>query len=237
MGTRLNKFLSNAGLCSRREADKLIEMGLVKVNADVITEMGFRLHHGDRVYYDGQLVNRSPSIYLLMNKPKGFVATKQGGHIKKSVQGLIQGTYSTEKIRPIGDMGRTVTGLLLMTNDNKLYQKMVDPKSNYPSLYHVKIDQNVQTADLDALVNGIRIQDKVCKVKSVAYIHGGSKKEIGIEGSNLSPGLLKKILEKRSLKALLMDRVLLAGLTKKDLPRGRWRLLTVKEVQFLKMIS
>ena len=113
----------------------------------------------------------------------------------------------------------------------------LDPKSRFPTLYQVILEQNAQTADLDALIKGIRIRDKVYKVKSAAYIQGGSKKEIGIEASNLSPGLLKKILEQRSLKALSMDRVLLAGLTKKDLPRGRWRSLTDKEIQFLNMIS
>ena len=235
-GTRLNKYLSNAGLCSRREADQFIAMGLVQVNGKVVTEMGFRVQQGDQVRYDDQKVNSSPPVHLLLNKPKGFVATTQGGTIKKSVQELIRSTHS-EKIPPIGDMGRTVTGLLLMTNDEKLRQKMADPKSRFPTLYQVILEQNAQTADLDALIKGIRIRDKVYKVKSAAYIQGGSKKEIGIEASNLSPGLLKKILEQRSLKALSMDRVLLAGLTKKDLPRGRWRSLTDKEIQFLNMIS
>ena len=236
-GTRLNKFLSNAGLCSRREADQFIAMGLVKVNSKVVTEMGFRVQRNDRVHYDDQLVNSSPPVYLLLNKPKGFVATTQGGQIKKSVQELIRSTHFSEKIPPIGDMGRTVTGLLLMTNDDKLRQKMADPKSRFPTLYQVILEQNVQNADLDALAKGIRIRDKVYKVKSAAYIQGGSKKEIGIEAVNLSPGLLKKILEQRLLKAVSMDRVLLAGLTKKDLPRGRWRSLTDKEIQFLRMIS
>ena len=236
-GTRLNKFLSNAGICSRREADQYIAMGLVKVNTKVVTEMGFKVQQGDRVHYDDQLVNSSPPVYLLMNKPKGFVATTQGGQIKKSVQELIRSTHFSENIPPIGDMGRTVTGLLLMTNDDKLRQKLADHKSRFPTLYQVILEQNAETTDLDALTKGIRIRDKVHKVKSAAYIQGGTKKEIGIEASNLSPGLLKKILEQRSLKAVSMDRVLLAGLTKKDLPRGRWRSLTEKEIQFLNMIS
>jgi 23S rRNA pseudouridine2605 synthase len=235
-GIRLNKFLSNAGICSRREADGLIAMGLVQVNGKVVTQMGLRVQRGDQVRYDDQKVNNSPPVYLLMNKPKGFVATTQGGQIKKSVQELIRSTHS-EKVPPVGDMGRTVTGLLLMTNDEKLRQKLADPKSRFPTLYQVILDQNVQAADLEALTKGIRIRDKVYKVKSAAYIQGATKKEIGIEASNLSPGLLKKILEKRSLKAMSMDRVLLAGLTKKDLPRGRWRVLTDKEIQFLNMIS
>ena len=235
LGIRLNKFLSNAGLCSRREADQLIAMGLVQINGKVVTEMGIRVQRGDQVRYDDQKVNSSPPIYLLLNKPKGFVATTQGGKNKKSVQELIRSTYS-EIIPPIGDMGRTVTGLLLMTNDETIRKKMADSRSRYSSLYQVILEQNVKTTDLNALIKGVRIQDMVYKVKSAAYIQGGSKKEIGIQASNLSPGLLQKILEQRSMNVLSMDRVLLAGLTKKDLPRGRWRSLTKLEIKFLKMI-
>ena len=235
-GIRLNKFLSNAGICSRREADGLIAMGLVEVNGKVVTQMGFRVQRGDQVRYDEQKVNISPPVYLLMNKPKGFVATTQGGQIKKSVQELIRSAHS-EKVPPVGDMGRSVTGLLLMTNDEKLRQKLSDPKSRFSTIYQVTLDQNVQAAELEALTKGIRIRDKLYKVKSAAYIQGGTKKEIGIEAYNITPGLLKKILEQISLKVLFMDRVLFAGLTKKDLPRGRWRDLNDKEIQFLRMVS
>ena len=236
VGIRLNKFLSNAGLCSRREADQLIAMGLVQINGKVVTKMGIRVQRGDQVRYDDQKVNNSPPIYLLLNKPKGFVATTQSSKIKKSVHELIRGTYS-EIIPSIGDMGRAMTGLLLMTNDETIRKKMADSRSRYSSLYHVILEQDVKTKDLNALIKGVRIQDMVYKVKSAAYIQGGSKKEIGIEASNLSPGLLQKILEQRSMNVLSMDRVLLAGLTKKDLPRGRWRSLTELEIKFLKMIS
>jgi len=235
-GIRLNKYLSNAGICSRRQADQFIAMGLVSVNGKVITEMGYQVKGGDQVRYDNQQVNSSPPVYLLLNKPKGFVSSKQLGNVKKSVQELIR-TAHPEKVPPIGDMGRTVTGLLLLTNDNKLRQKLANPKSQFTTLYKVILEKNAETADLNALTKGIRILDKVYKLKSAAYIQGGSKKEIGIEGFNLSPRLLKKLLEKRDLKTVSMDRVLLASLTKKDLPRGRWRPLTTKEIRFLKMIS
>lgn len=235
-GIRLNKYLSNAGICSRREADQFIAMGLVSVNGKVITVMGYQVQGGDQVRYDNQPVNSSPPVYLLLNKPKGFVSTKQLGNVKKSVQELIRAVHP-EKVPPIGDMGRTVTGLLLLTNDDKLRQKLANPKSQFTTLYKVILEKNAENADLDALTKGIRILDKVHKLKSAAYIQGGTKKEIGIEGFNLSPRLLKKLLEKRDLKTVSMDRVLLASLTKKDLPRGRWRPLTIKEIQFLKMIS
>ena len=236
LGIRLNKFLSNAGLCSRREADQLIAMGLVQINGKVVTEMGIRVQRGDQVRYDDQKVNSSPPIYLLLNKPKGFVATTQGGKIKKSVQELIHSTYS-EIIPPIGDMGRAMTGLILMTNDEKIRKKMADTRSRFSSIYQVILEQNAKITDLSALIKGVRIQDMVYKVKSAVYIQGGSKKEIGIEASNLSPSLLQKILEQRSMNVMSMDRVMLAGLTKKDLPRGRWRSLTELEIKFLKMIS
>ena len=235
-GTRLNKYLSNAGICSRREADQLIAMGLVSVNGKVVIKMGYQVQRGDQVRYDDQPVKSGPPVYLLLNKPKGFVATNQGGNVKKSVQELIR-TAHPEKVTPIGNMGRTVTGLLLLTNDDKLRHKLSNPTSQYTILYQVILEKNAETADFEALTKGIRILDKVYKVKSVAYIQGGTKKEIGIEGSNLSPGLLKKMLEIRYLKTVSMDRVLLGSLTKKDLPRGRWRPLTTKELQFLNMIS
>ena len=235
-GTRLNKYLSNAGICSRREADQLIAMGLVSVNGKVVMKMGYQVQRGDQVRYDDQPVKSGPPVYLLLNKPKGFVATNQGGNVKKSVQELIR-TAHPEKVTPIGNMGRTVTGLLLLTNDDKLRHKLSNPTSQYTILYQVILEKNAETADFEALTKGIRILDKVYKVKSVAYIQGGTKKEIGIEGSNLSPGLLKKMLEIRDLKTVSMDRVLLGSLTKKDLPRGRWRPLTSKELQFLNMIS
>jgi 23S rRNA pseudouridine2605 synthase len=235
-GIRLNKYLSNAGICSRREADQLIAMGLVTVNDKVVTEMGFQVKGGDRVRYDSRPVNARPPVYLLMNKPKGFVATHQGGNIKKSVQELIRNTHS-ERIPAIGDMGRTVTGLLLLTTDEKLRKKLGDPKSQFTTLYQVVLEKNARPEDLIAFTEGIRLQERVYKVKTAAYVQGGTKKEIGIEASNCSPGLLKKIIEKRALKVVTMDRVVLAGLTKKDLPRGRWRPLTDKEIQFLSMIS
>jgi len=235
-GTRLNKYLSNAGICSRREADRFIAMGLVQVNGKVVTEMGFQVQVGDQVRYDDRPVQSSPPLYLLLNKPKGFVATKQGGNIKKSVQELVRSAHS-EKVPPVGDMGRTVTGLLLLTNDEKLRKKMANPQTRFPTLYQVVLEQNAQTEDLEALTRGIRIMDKVHRVKSAVFVQGASPKEIGIEADNLSPGLLKKIIEKRKLKVVSMDRVLWAGLTKKDLPRGRWRPLTERELRLLAMIS
>ena len=168
-GIRLNKLLSNAGICSRREADQYIAMGLVKINGKVVTEMGFKVQRGDQVHYDDQFVKRNSPVYLLLNKPKGFIASTQGGEINKSVQELIRSKHP-EKVSPIGDMGRTVTGLLLLTNDDKMRQKIADSNSRYNILYQVVLEQNAQTADLDALIKGIRIRDKVYKIKSISGV-------------------------------------------------------------------
>ena len=139
-GNRLNKFLSNAGICSRREADQFIIMGLVTVNGKLVTEMGFQVKRSDEVRYDGQIVKNSPPVYILLNKPKGFVATKQGGNIKKSVQDLIR-TAHPEKVPPIGDMGRTITGLLFLTNDDILRKRLTQSQSKVKMIYKVTLEK------------------------------------------------------------------------------------------------
>tara|TARA_X000000950_G_scaffold7186_1_gene7836 strand:- start:269 stop:1036 length:768 start_codon:yes stop_codon:yes gene_type:complete len=235
-GIRLNKFLSNAGICSRREADQFIAMGLVTVNGKAVTEMGFQVQSDDQVRYDDQLVKGSPPVYILLNKPKGFVATKQGGNIKKSVQELIRTAHS-EKVPPIGDMGRPVTGLLFLTNDEKLRKRLSQSQSKVEMIYHITLEKNISVADFEKLRKGISLQNKLYTVKKIDYVIGKSKREIGVEVEHITPAALNKLFEKIDHKVLLMDRVIYAGLTKKDLPRGRWRKLTEKEVQFLHVKS
>lgn len=235
-GTRLNKFLSNAGICSRREADQLIAMGLVTVNGKLVSEMGFKVHFGDEVRYDGQTVKGSPPVYLLLNKPKGFVATKQGGNIKKSVQELVR-TAHPEKLAPIGDMGRPVTGLLFLTNDENLRRRLSNAQCKVPMIYQIILEKNINFSDLEKLKKGLSLQDQIYSVRKLDYVLGGSKREIGVEVDQLGPSVLNKLFEKINHKVLKMDRVMYAGLTKKDLPRGRWRKLSEKEVQFLHMIA
>ena len=232
---RLNKYLSNAGLCSRREADQHIAMGLVSVNGKIITEMGYQVNPGDEVRYDGQRVKASEPIYLLLNKPKGFVATAQGGVVKKSVQELIR-TAHPENVSAIGDMGRPITGLLFFTNDDDLRKKLNNAQKKILMVYQVVLDKSISAAKIEVLKSGIGLRGFVYQVKDVEYIKGGTKREIGIEAYNLTPGTLSKMLEKLEFEVLQMDRMLFAGLTKKDLPRGNWRKLTLKEVNFLQML-
>lgn len=233
--TRLNKFLSNAGLCSRREADEFIKMGLVQINGKVITEMGYQVKRTDEVKYDGARVQQSPNIYLLLNKPKGFVATSQGGKINKSVQELIRSGVKS-KVPPIGDMGRPMTGLLFFTNDDNLRKKL-NNSVVIPMVYQIVLDQNVTKEMMNKLKEGQMVFDKVQKINVISHIHGKSKKEVGVEVHSLSPAVLVKLFAAVGVKVIQMDRVVYGGLTKKDLPRGNWRKLTTKEIGFLKMIS
>ena len=204
---RLNKYLSNAGLCSRREADQHIAMGLVSVNGKIITEMGYQVNPGDEVRYD----------------------------VKKSVQELIR-TAHPENVSPIGDMGRPITGLLFFTNDDALRKKLNNAQKKILVVYQVVLDKSISAAKIEMLKSGIGLRGFVYQVKDVEYIKGGTKREIGIEAYNLTPGTLSKMLEKLEFEVLQMDRMLFAGLTKKDLPRGNWRKLTLKEVNFLQML-
>ena len=232
---RLNKFLSNAGLCSRREADTHIEMGLVHVNGKIITEMGYQVKPTDEVKFDGARVQQTPPVYLLLNKPKGFVATSQGGKIVKYVQDLIRSAVKT-KVPPVGDMGRPMTGLLFFTNDEVLRKKLNNSKS-IPMIYQVLLDKNVTSEMMKQLKEGQVVFEKKQKINEISHMDGKSKKEVGIEVHSLSPAIIVKLFAAVGCKVVLLDRVTYAGLTKKELPRGNWRRLNTKEIGFLKMLS
>jgi len=234
-GVRLNKYISNAGICSRREADEFIKMGMVQVNGKVITQMGYKVQPKDEVRYDGQRLAPQKSVYLLLNKPKGFVATSQGGRIKRSVQELIQ-TAAPYAIPPLGDMGRPVTGLLFFTNDQELQKKISQSQKGLRMLYHAVLDKSFTTADAGKILREQEIFDRIVKLDQVSPIQGGKKNEIGVEVHNIPPSMLIKLFENNGFKIQMLDRVMLGGLTKKDLPRGRWRMLNDKEVNFLRML-
>jgi 23S rRNA pseudouridine2605 synthase len=232
---RLNKFLSNAGICSRREADELIKMGLVQINGQIITEMGFKVKYNDEVKYDGSRIQQSPPEYLLLNKPKGFVATARGAKIKKSVQELISSGVKT-KIPPIGDMGRPITGLLFFTSD-EILRKKLNNSTSIPMIYQVTLDQNITNDMMKKLKEGQMIFEKMHKVNTISHVDGKSKKEVGVEVHSISPAILQKLFASIGLKVIQMDRVVYGGLNKKDLPRGNWRKLSSKEIGFMKMFS
>ena len=235
LGVRLNKFLANAGICSRREADDLIAMGMVHINGKVVTEMGYRVQPKDEVRYDGQRILGQKPVYVLLNKPKGFVATSQGGGIKKSVQELIQ-TAAPFSIAPMGDMGRPTTGLLFFTNDSKLRAKINASQKGVSMLYQVVLDKNLAANDLSQLQQPQQMYDQSIQLDKVAFVQGGTKRELGIEATNISPSALIKVFRQLGYTVQQLDRVVWAGLTKKDLPRGRWRHLTSQEVNRLQML-
>ena len=233
--TRLNKYLSNAGLCSRREADEHIALGLVNVNGKIVTEMGYQVKATDKIKFDGQLIKQTPPVYILLNKPKGFVATAQGGNINKSVQELIR-SGAKKKIPALGDMGRPTTGLLLFTNDD-IIRKKWNNSTTIHMLYHVVLDKNLGAEEINRLKKGVTLQGKSYPVKAISHVSGGQKRELGVEVDSIPPALLIKIFASMEFKVAQLDRVLLAGLTKKDLARGNWRHLNQREIGFLKMMK
>ena len=233
-GVRLNKLLANAGICSRREADELIATGMVQVNGKVVVEMGYKVKVKDDVRYDGQRILGQKPVYILLNKPKGFVATSQGGGVKKSVQELIQ-KAAPFNVPPMGDMGRPMTGLLFFTNDSKLRAKINHSKKGVEMVFKIVLDKALKAEDLSKLQQPQNIYGDTFQLTKVALVQGGTKREIGVEALNISPSALRKIIEKFGYKVQQLDRVIWAGLTKKDLTRGRWRHLNAQEINRLQM--
>ncbi len=230
---RLNKYLSNAGLCSRREADEHIKMGLVEVNGKVVLEMGYQVKPNDQIKYDGAQIRKNPPVYVLLNKPKGFLATLKGGRMKKTVQELVR-LASNERLLPVGDMGRPHTGLILLTNDDELREKLTRSQK-IPMIYQVILEKNVNLTTQNKLTEGVVLGEHSYRLKALSHIEGKPKNEMGIEVHSLTPSTILKLFENQGNKVILLDRVVLGGLTKKELPRGNWRLLTTKEIGFLKM--
>ena len=232
---RINKFLSNAGLCSRREADQYVKMGLVEVNGKIITELGFKVKASDEVKYDGIRIKKKPFMYLLINKPKGFIATFQIDKIDKSVQDLVTSKPNSGLV-PVDEMSRPVTGLLILTNDGELRKRLNKSKST-KMVYKVVLNENVTKQTINKLKIGQTVYNRLLKIKDISHINGRPKNEVGLEVNSIGTSELVKLFSICGLKVVLIDRVIYGSLTKKDLPRGKWRNLSSKEVGFLKMMS
>jgi len=233
--TRLNKYIANAGICSRREADELIQAGVIKVNGQVVTEMGYKVGPGDKVMYEDQLIRSEKLVYVLLNKPKGYITTVDDPYDRKTVMALVESACK-ERIYPVGRLDRNTSGLLLLTNDGDLAKKLTHPKHNIRKVYHAELDKALTKADMLTIAGGIELEDGLAQVDEIAYAEGGSKKEIGIELHSGKNRIVRRIFESLGYDVVKLDRVIFAGLTKKDLPRSHWRMLTEKEVNFLKMI-
>jgi 23S rRNA pseudouridine2605 synthase len=233
---RLNKYIAKSGVCSRREADKLIETGAITVNGKIVTEMGFKVHRRDKVMLEGQLLRAEQLHYILLNKPKGYITTTDDPQERKTVMTLVE-KATDDRIYPVGRLDMKTTGLLLFTNDGDLAKKLTHPKHRVRKVYQVTLDKPLTKTDMQKIVDGLTLEDGEIIVDKIAYVEASdNKKEVGIQLHSGRNRIVRRIFEHLGYEVLKLDRVVFAGLTKKDLPRGRWRRLTPKEVDFLKMI-
>ncbi len=234
---RLNKYIANAGICSRRDADKLIVAGAISVNGKVVTELGTKISPLDKVKYGDQTISREVPRYLLLNKPKGYITTTDDPEDRKTVMNLIAGACK-ERIYPVGRLDRNTTGLLLFTNDGNIAKKLTHPRFGIKKIYHAELDRPLTRADFTKISEGLTLDDGFIKVDLIEYIGDGKdKKQIGIELHSGQNRIVRRIFEHFEYKVVRLDRVYYAGLTKKNLPRGRWRFLEEQEINLLLMIS
>lgn len=231
---RLNKFLANAGVCSRRDADKYIEAGVVSVNGEVVTELGTKVLRTDEVKFHDNLVKIEKKVYVLLNKPKGYVTTSDDPQNRKTVMDLVRNACP-ERIYPVGRLDRNTTGVLLLTNDGELASKLTHPKFLKKKIYHVTTDQNVSAADIRQIAEGVMLEDGEIKADAIDYASETDKKQVGIEIHSGKNRIVRRIFESLGYHVVKLDRVYFAGLTKKNVRRGDWRYLTEKEVQMLRM--
>ena len=233
---RLNKFLANAGICSRREADEFITAGVISVNGVVVTELGTKIQRTDEVKFHDQPVSIERKTYVLLNKPKDCVTTSDDPQARKTVMDCVKDACK-ERIYPVGRLDRNTTGVLLLTNDGDLASKLTHPKFLKKKIYHVYCDKNVTKADLDQIAAGITLEDGEIRADAVSYASETDKKQVGIEIHSGKNRIVRRIFESLGYKVIKLDRVYFAGLTKKGLKRGDWRFLTEQEVNMLRMGS
>ena len=233
---RLNKFLANAGVCSRREADEFITAGVVSVNGEVVTELGTKIKRGDEVKFHDQTVSIERKIYVLLNKPKDTVTTSDDPQARRTVMDLVKGACD-ERIYPVGRLDRNTTGVLLLTNDGDLASKLTHPKYLKKKIYHVHLDKNLTKADMEQIAAGIQLDEGEIHADTISYTDDFKKDDVGIEIHSGKNRIVRRIFESLGYKVMKLDRVYFAGLTKKGLRRGEWRYLTEQEVNFLRMGS
>jgi len=231
---RLNKYVANSGMCSRREADENIAIGLVSVNGKVITEMGYKVKRTDDVRFDGQRITPEAKVYVLLNKPKGFATTTAEGK-GRTVMDLVANATNAN-IKPIGRLGRNSLGLLLFTNDDIVVQKFTNSKNGVARLFQVELDKNLKFEDLKKIQEGFKVEGKLIAVEEISYIQNESKNQVGIKIKNTGNTILRTIFENLNYDIVKIDCVAIGHLTKKDIPRGHWKHLTEQEINTLKML-
>lgn len=234
-GVRLNKYIANSGICSRREADDFITAGLVSVNGVTITELGTRVYPNDVVRFNNERIKGEQKVYIVMNKPKDFVTTMSDPHAEKTVMQLVEGNCP-ERVYPVGRLDKATTGVLLLTNDGDLADKLTHPSFEKKKIYHVHLDKNFKRTDMDALLEGIKLEDGFIQADALSYIDE-DKTQVGVEIHSGRNRIVRRMFEHFGYKVKKLDRVYFAGLTKKNLRRGQWRFLTDLEVSMLKMGS
>ncbi len=231
---RLNRYISNSGICSRRKADELIAAGVVSVNGEAVIELGTKINPSiDQVRYNGELLKREKMVYVLLNKPKDYITTTDDPQERKTVMELVE-KASRERIYPVGRLDRNTTGLLLLTNDGDLADKLSHPKNSISKIYNIELSRNLTQGDFNKIAFGLELEDGFIKPDDLRYVTGGAKNEIGIQIHSGKNRIVRRIFESLGYEVVKLDRVIYANLTKKDLTRGRWRYLTDQEVIQLK---
>ena len=233
---RLNRYIAQAGVCSRREADKLIEEGLIKVNGKVATELGMKIiPQSDKVEFGNKVLRAQNHIYILLNKPKNMITTTKDELGRRTVLDLVA-NVSAERLFPVGRLDRNTTGLLLITNDGELTKKLTHPSHRVKKVYHVKLDKPFPEEDMQKLLDGIELEDGPATVDKIDYAFGKGPEEIGVEIHSGRNRIVRRMFEALGYQVVGLDRTMLGPLTKKNIPRGKYRILTEKEIRFLKMM-
>jgi 23S rRNA pseudouridine2605 synthase len=230
---RLNKYIANSGVCARREADELIKQGYITVNGKKVTDMGIKVKPSDKVEYRGKRLTPGNKVYILINKPKGYVTTVKDPHAENTVLDLVKDA-TTERIYPVGRLDKATTGVLLLTNDGDLAGKLTHPSYGARKIYHVFLDRDVTRHDMETIVEGVELEDGKVSADAVSYADTEDHTQVGIELHSGQNRVVRRIFEKLGYKVRKLDRVSFAGLTKKNLQRGHWRHLTAKEISMLK---
>ena len=234
-GIRLNKYIANSGLCSRREADTYISTGLVSINDKIITELGTKVYPDDIVKFNGETIRNEEKVYIVMNKPKDFVTTVSDPHAKDTVVGLVKNKCSA-RVFPVGRLDKATTGVLLLTNDGDMADKLMHASYEKKKIYHVFLNKRLKGTDMAALLNGITLEDGFIKADSISYVDN-DETQVGVEIHSGRNRIIRRMFEHLGYKIKKLDRVYFAGLTKKNLRRGQWRFLTKDEIAMLKMGS
>ncbi len=233
---RLNKYLANSGICSRREADELIKAGDVSVNGKILTELGVKVSPKDDVRYKGKKITREKKVYILLNKPKDYVTTVKDKYAEKTVIDIVKHACP-ERVYPVGRLDKNTTGVLLLTNDGEVTKQLTHPSFQKKKIYHVELNKDLTKVDMLKIIEGLQLEEDYIEVDAISYVNEEDKAQVGIEIHSGQNRIVRRIFESLDYRVKKLDRVYFAGLTKKNLPRGKWRFLTPQEISILKRKS